>query len=188
MKKSRKTINKLGTVVHTNAKQSEPPGPEVQGNPSEAGVSNLLKKSRLGRLKFKWSHSENRMLWKCYVESNPAQKGYMNRLYDLWKNNEMRELSAQRLSVQVRNIKSKNILSTVEREEIENGVTGGSLSTDHTHDELIEIVNLPSDEEELEIVLDTAPITHLDVETDSTNLDFQPKVCLKKLDSFQMSD
>ena len=43
---------------------------------------------------------------------------YMERIQQLWVNKGMRELSSQRLTVQVRNIKSKNILSKVEREEV----------------------------------------------------------------------
>ena len=42
----------------------------------------------------------------------------MERIQQLWVDKGMRELSSQRLTVQVRNIKSKNILSKVEREEV----------------------------------------------------------------------
>ena len=39
-------------------------------------------------------------------------------MHQLWVEKGMRELSSQRSAVQVRNIKSKNILSKVEREEV----------------------------------------------------------------------
>ena len=44
--------------------------------------------------------------------------GYMKRTHQLWVEKGIRELSSQRLAVQVRNIESKNISSRVEREEV----------------------------------------------------------------------
>ena len=46
----------------------------------------------LGKLKEKWSHSDNKILWECYVRSiNPKNT------YDLWIQGEMRETLSQRI-------------------------------------------------------------------------------------------
>ena len=51
-----------------------------------------------------------------YIRSiTPLSTRYIKIMHQLWIENGMRELASQRLAVQVRNIKNKNILSTVER-------------------------------------------------------------------------
>ena len=120
METQKKNI-KLGVVVRTNAKQPEPPVTEVSGATSADGVSKAPpgRKTRLGRSKMKWTHQSNIILWECYIRSEPLVRGYMDRMYDIWTGLGMNgEVSAQRLAVQVRNIKAKNMLSELEREEV----------------------------------------------------------------------
>ena len=82
-------------------------------------ASKSPKLSRLGKRTSKWSHNKNMILWQCYIKSiTPVPTGSMKRMHQLWVAKEMRELSSQRLAVQVRNIKRKNVLSRVERKEV----------------------------------------------------------------------
>ena len=87
MMKSIKRKTKLGVVVPDEAKQSEPPVPEVNDATSEDGVSKVSKiDCRLGKSKMKWTHQNNKILWDCYIRSEPLMRGYMQRMYDLWVN------------------------------------------------------------------------------------------------------
>ena len=52
-----------------SAMVSEPPRTEVWGNTSESGVIGLP------RRKHKWTQEENRMLSKCYFESDKNARG-----------------------------------------------------------------------------------------------------------------
>ena len=65
MKSANKEI-KLGILELPtgSAIVSKPPGPEVLGNTSESVVIELP------TYKHKWTQEENRMLWKCYFESD----------------------------------------------------------------------------------------------------------------------
>ena len=43
------------------------------------------RKGRKGELKGTWSHDEVRVLWECYVRSNPGgRSGYMKRMKEMW--------------------------------------------------------------------------------------------------------
>ena len=95
-----------------SAMVSESPGPEVLGNTSESGVIELPTHNH------KWTREENRMLWKCYFESDKNARGYMERMHRLWIERGGREMSKQRLKAQVQNIERKNLLSDVEKGEI----------------------------------------------------------------------
>ena len=70
-----------------SAMVSELPGPEVWGNTSESGVTELPAR------KHKWTQKENRMLWKCYFESDKNIKGYMERMHRLWIERGGREMT-----------------------------------------------------------------------------------------------
>ena len=64
---------------------SEHPDPECSVTTSGDGASKSPKSSRLGRRKSKWSHSENKILWKCYIKSiTPLSTSYMKRMHQLW--------------------------------------------------------------------------------------------------------
>ena len=69
-----------------------------------------------------WSKEDNRRLFECYIRSEPGRRGYRNRMLDLWKarntNKELDKVCEQRLADQVRQIKTKKWLETVEQEEI----------------------------------------------------------------------
>ena len=54
----------------------------------------------------------------------------MARMHTLWIDAGMRNLSAQRLSTQVRNIEKKSMLSRVERQQIHANVTGNRQDVD----------------------------------------------------------
>ena len=81
-----------------SAMVSEPPGTEVLGNTSKSGVIELPTH------KHKWTQEGNRMLWKCYFESDKNFRGYMVRMHRLWIERTGREMTKQRLRTQVQNI------------------------------------------------------------------------------------
>ena len=125
---------------------SEPPGPEVNvATTSGTGVSKSPKRkskdqqsSRVGNRKEKWSHEENRFLWKCYeVSCYPSRRGYMKRMHTQWTNGGMRNINSQRLATQVKNIEKRGILSAVEREKIRCTVTG-EQEVEHGEEEIVE--------------------------------------------------
>ena len=91
---------------------SELPGPEVLGNTSESWVTEL------STHKHKWMQEENRMLWRCYFESDKNVRGYMERMHRLWIERGGREMTKQRSRTQVQNIEKKKLLSDVEIGEI----------------------------------------------------------------------
>ena len=66
-----------------------------------------------------WSKEHNKRLFECYIRSEPERRGYRKRLRDLWKarkiNNELTEVTEQRLADQVRQIKNKKWIETVSK-------------------------------------------------------------------------
>ena len=98
---------------------SKPNGTECSMNTSGARASKSSKSSCFDKRKSKCSHDENKILWECYIRSiTPLPTGCMKRKQQLWVDKGMRELSSQKLAVQVRNIKNKNILSKIGREVV----------------------------------------------------------------------
>ena len=67
--KSANTEQKLGMpeLPTGSTMMPEPSGPEVLGNTSESGVTDLFTH------KHKWTQEENRMFWKCYFESDKCR-------------------------------------------------------------------------------------------------------------------
>ena len=63
--------------------------------------------------KQKWTQEENRMLWKCYFESDKKVKGYMERMHWLWIERGDKDMTRQILRTQVQNIEAKKLLSDV---------------------------------------------------------------------------
>ena len=98
--KSKNTKIKLGMseLPTGSAMVSEPPGTEVLGNTSKSGVIELPAH------KHEWTQEGNRMLWKCYFESDKNFRGYMVRMHRLWIERTGREMTKQRLRTQVQNI------------------------------------------------------------------------------------
>ena len=69
-----------------------------------------------------WSKEDIKLLFECYIRSEPERRGHRKRLLDLWKarniNSELTEVTEQRSADQVRQIKNKKWRETVEQEEI----------------------------------------------------------------------
>ena len=91
-----------------SAMVSEPPGTEVLGNTSKSGVIELPAH------KLEWTQEGNRMLWKCYFESDKNVRRYMERMHRLWIERTGGEMTKQRLRTQVQNIGKKKLFSDVE--------------------------------------------------------------------------
>ena len=98
-----------------SAQTSEPPGPEVKGNTSDSGVIEVPTNSK----KVKWTPKQNRLLWKCYKESLGNGRGYMARMHEAWINHGGFAATKQQLRTQIQNIVKQNLLTDVERGEIE---------------------------------------------------------------------
>ena len=141
--KSTKIEIKLGMpeLPTGSAMVSEPPEPEVWGNPSESGVIELPIR------KYKWAQEENRMLWKCSFKSDKNVRGYMERMHRLWIERGGREMTKQRLRTQVQNIQKKKLLSDVE--------IGETVGTGTTEDD-VEALNEKNDEvdSDLEVAIE----------------------------------
>ena len=56
----------------------EPARPEVLGNTSGSGINELPTR------KYKWTLEENRLLRKCYFDSDTNAREYMERINQLW--------------------------------------------------------------------------------------------------------
>ena len=56
---------------------------------------------------------ENKMLWKCYLESDKNVWGYMERMHLLGIERGGREMTKQRLITQVQSIENKKLLSDI---------------------------------------------------------------------------
>ena len=66
----------------------------------------------------RWNKEENVELWKCYILSNPEQRGYRKRMTSLWHERANHQATEQRLADQLRAIQKKKWLTETEREEI----------------------------------------------------------------------
>ena len=101
---------------------------DQQRRPGRHPATAEQRQKRLG-----WSKEDNKRLFECYIRSEPERRGYRKRLLDLWKarniNNELTELTEQRLADQVRQIKNKKWLETVKQEEI-------AIRVRHEHQEI----------------------------------------------------
>ena len=101
---------------------------DQQHRPGRHPATGEQRQKRLG-----WSKEDNKRLFECYIRSEPERKGYRKRLLNLWKarniNNELTEVTEQRLADQVRQIKNKKWLETVEQEEI-------AIRVRHKHQEI----------------------------------------------------
>ena len=74
----------------------ELPDSRLPGNTLEAGMSKLPMYRHIGKLKEKWSHSDNKILWECYVRYiKPSKSSSMKNTYDLWIQGGMREIPSQ---------------------------------------------------------------------------------------------
>ena len=94
---------------------------DQQRQPGRHPATAELRRKRLG-----WLKEVIKRLFECYIRSEPDRRGYRKRLLDLWKarntNSELKEVTEQILADQVRQIKKKKWLETVEQEKIAPGV------------------------------------------------------------------
>ena len=105
------------------------------------------------RRKRKWNKEENIELWKCYILSEPNQRGYRKRMTALWHERSNHKVTEQRLADQIRAIKEKNWLTETEREEIKRKIEEPDIDQENEEQAEIprvhEINNLqPENEEE----------------------------------------
>ena len=97
-----------------NGSQAEPrPAADPTTGGGEAVVNQQDQRKRR-----KCSEEKNTELWKCYVLSNPQQRGYRKRMTSLWHERANHQVTEQRLADQIRTIQKKNWLTETEREEI----------------------------------------------------------------------
>ena len=93
-------------------------GATVQGNSNGTHTDgNELgngKKGARGVKRRKWSRTDNVTALECYFQSQPEQRGYRQRMHDLWEERAMFEVSEQRLSDQIRTILRKNWFTSIE--------------------------------------------------------------------------
>ena len=143
---------------------SELPGPEVLGNTSESWVTEL------STHKHKWMQEENRMLWRCYFESDKNVRGYMERMHRLWIERGGREMTKQRSRTQVQNIEKKKLLSDVEIGEV---VGAGRAEDD------LEALNEESDEVDgnLEVAIEEEQNIRIDVAEVCVSVERSVDVC-----------
>ena len=101
---------------------------DQQRRPGHHPATVEQRQKRLG-----WSKEDNKCLFESYIRSEPERRGYRKILLDLWKardiNNDLTEVTEQRLADQVRQIKNKKWLETVEQEEI-------AIRVRHEHQEI----------------------------------------------------
>ena len=65
----------------------------------------------------KWTKENNIELWKCYLLSDPQQRGYRRRMTTLWHERGNHDATEQRIADQQRAIVKRNWLSETEREK-----------------------------------------------------------------------
>ena len=83
--------------------------------------------------KNKWMVTENKEVMMCYFEANPSQRGYRKRMLTIWLSKHPDStISEHRLADQSNVIMTRNLLTSVEIEEIPRG-----LSTQACHTDLI---------------------------------------------------
>ena len=63
----------------------------------------------VGVTRRKWTQRENEKVMECYLRSQPEKRGYRKRMINIWKDNDMFEVSEQRLVDQLRQIKEKKM-------------------------------------------------------------------------------
>ena len=71
-----------------------------------------------------WSRADNTKVLKCYFASLPMERGFQERMWNIWKNLGGFEVSKNRLAMQVDCIKRKKWFSDLGKEEIRTESTG----------------------------------------------------------------
>ena len=65
-----------------------------------------------------WTREENKLVLECYFRSNPSQRGYRKRMFEIWQECSTFQTTSQRLADQVRTISKKGWFSDLELLEI----------------------------------------------------------------------
>ena len=65
-----------------------------------------------------WTREENKLVLECYFRSNPSQRGYRKRMFEIWQECSTFQTTSQRLADQVRTITKKGWFSDLELQEI----------------------------------------------------------------------
>ena len=66
-----------------------------------------------------WTREENKLVLECYFRSNPSQRGYRKRMFEIWQECSTFQTTSQRLADQVRTITKKGWFSDLELLEIQ---------------------------------------------------------------------
>ena len=100
-----------------------------QHRPGRYPVTANQRQKRLG-----WTNEDNKRLFECYVRSKPERQD-IEKDYQKARNpnTELTEVTEQRLADQVRQIRDKNWLETVEQEEIYLRIRDEDQETDRNH-------------------------------------------------------
>ena len=97
--------------------QARIPGGRYQASGQEEEHQDTTTRDRHQRRR-KWSKADNIELWKCYLLSDPQERGYRRRMTTLWHERGNHDATEQRIADQQRAIIKRNWLSETEREEI----------------------------------------------------------------------
>ena len=108
-----------GQVTYGRHQETVPPPLQHQPentSQEEVGVTPVNRR--------KWNKNDNKEIWKCYIKSNPNQRGYRSRMKNIWDERNNYPQTEQRLADQIRLIKKNNWLSRIEREELQREIEG----------------------------------------------------------------
>ena len=82
----------------------------------ESGMSSPYRKRE------KWTKEENRVVWECYLRSEPKKRGYRKRMHAIWKEKNMKKVTEQQLCDQRKLIENKQWLEALEMELIKRNI------------------------------------------------------------------
>ena len=92
-------------------------------------------------VRIRWTKEVNKLVMRCFYQSNPTRRGCRKRMIAIWKENETFEITEQRLVDQARVIRTNEWLTEAELEEI--------LLTPRDSEENQEINDIPVIEERI---------------------------------------
>ena len=97
-------------------------GVELVGNVN--GKRRVRKKDGgRGKIKQAWTVEERRVLWECFVRSGGKKSGgYINKIKEMWDGRDLSVRGIPSLVAQLKLIETNNLLTVVERGEIERQV------------------------------------------------------------------
>ena len=90
------------------------------------------------RKRLKWEKSVNKLVFECYLRSDPKKRGFRKRLKQIWDEIGVFEATEQRLADQARAIKSNNWLSDLEIEDIARKIENNDVIDKNTNNLQIE--------------------------------------------------